>query len=177
MALEQNEPEVHTLQQTIIHLTDGMPSLVPLVADNIALNGLSSLVASEPTVLFPSLLPWGEPLDYPIPSKKQLDVILAADCAYFEPAFPALDKTINAAMGDETVLWFCYLRRRKRDAEMIKRLFRLGLDVKEMHTGELGLQHGRAGGDVRGGGGVVLYEIRRPSAGVDRRLKSCGTKV
>ncbi len=66
-------------------------------------------------------------------------------------------------MGQETVLWFCYLRRRKRDVEMIRKLERnRGLVVREVGIAELGARYGRGNGvGERGKGGVVLFEIRR----------------
>lgn len=51
---------------------------------------------------------------------KHPDVILAADCAYIEESFPLLVKTLEDMMGEQTALWFCYKKRRKRDKNCIK---------------------------------------------------------
>jgi len=49
-------------------------------------------------------------------------VILAADCVYFEPAFPLLVKTLKDLVPDKSVeVLFCYKKRRKAD----KRFFAL----------------------------------------------------
>ena len=182
--MESPEPNSKpTMQRTIIHLTDGMPALIPLLATNIALNNnihpssssstpspaFSSTTTASTIDLQASLLSWGTS---PLSAKHQTpDVILAADCAYFAPAFPLLEQTIDEAMlvgdGGSTVLWFCYLKRRKRDAEMIKRLEKLGMSVMERNIGDLGKGfmrkegYGKGAGEGRGKGAVVLYEIRR----------------
>ena len=52
------------------------------------------------------------------------DVILAADCVYFEPAFPLLMETLMELMGDETVCWFCMKKRRRADMRFVKKLRR-----------------------------------------------------
>jgi hypothetical protein len=41
------------------------------------------------------------------------DVVLAADCVYFEPAFPLLVATLCALAGAETEVLLCYKKRRK----------------------------------------------------------------
>jgi hypothetical protein len=42
------------------------------------------------------------------------DLILAADCVYFEPAFPLLVQTLSDLVIDEkTEVLFCYKKRRK----------------------------------------------------------------
>ena len=50
------------------------------------------------------------------------DVVLAADCVYFEPAFPLLLGSLGDLLGDRTVCWFCFKRRRKADARFVKEL-------------------------------------------------------
>lgn len=53
----------------------------------------------------------GEPLPDDIPRP---DLILAADCVYFEPAFPLLVQTLSDLSVDEkTEVLFCYKKRRK----------------------------------------------------------------
>lgn len=41
------------------------------------------------------------------------DIILAADCVYYEPAFPLLVKTLSDLSGESTEVLFCYKKRRK----------------------------------------------------------------
>lgn len=54
----------------------------------------------------------GDPLPPTIPHG--YDVILAADCVYFEPAFPLLVKTLVDLVPDKSVeVLFCYKKRRK----------------------------------------------------------------
>jgi protein N-lysine methyltransferase METTL21A len=48
------------------------------------------------------------PPDIPRP-----DVILAADCVYFEPGFPLLAKTLADLADQSTEVLFCYKKRRK----------------------------------------------------------------
>jgi len=43
----------------------------------------------------------------------QPDVVCAADCVYFEPAFPLLVKTLSDLVDDKTEVLFCYKKRRK----------------------------------------------------------------
>ena len=40
-------------------------------------------------------------------------MVLAADCVYFEPAFPLLVQTLVDLVHDETEVLFCYKKRRK----------------------------------------------------------------
>jgi hypothetical protein len=48
-----------------------------------------------------------------------VDLVLAADCVYFEPAFPLLIQTLRdlSRMGEaqrcKTEILFCYMKRRK----------------------------------------------------------------
>ena len=39
--------------------------------------------------------------------------MLAADCVYFEPAFPLLVNTLKDIATDNTDILFCYKKRRK----------------------------------------------------------------
>ncbi|KAG6378406.1 putative methyltransferase-domain-containing protein [Boletus reticuloceps] len=60
-----------------------------------------------------SLMWWnvrGEALPQEIPRP---DLILAADCVYFEPTFPLLVKTISELATEQTEILFCYKKRRK----------------------------------------------------------------
>lgn len=56
----------------------------------------------------------------PLPLLPRPDVVLAADCVYFEPAFPLLVRTLAAlvprdAPGPDADVLFCYKKRRKAD--------------------------------------------------------------
>ncbi|KAI0260911.1 putative methyltransferase-domain-containing protein [Gloeopeniophorella convolvens] len=94
-------------------VTDQAP-LVPIMERNIALNALQSNVTAAE-------LDWA----HPVPALDPPDLILAADCVYFEPAFPLLVATLAAlvplppARAPEVL--FCYKKRRKAD----KRFFAL----------------------------------------------------
>lgn len=100
---------------TGLYLTDGLSDLIPLLEQNTALNSAQL----DPGVTVSShVLSWGGQADINIP--KTPDVILAADCAYLEETFPLLTGTLEEMMGERTVLWFCYKKRRKRDKECIK---------------------------------------------------------
>ncbi|KAK9313738.1 putative methyltransferase-domain-containing protein [Lipomyces starkeyi] len=80
-------------------------NMLSLMADNIELNDLQGTVSAE-------VLDWGTDLPEhyirPFP-----DVILAADCVYFEPSFPLLETTLLAMTGDNTLVLMSYKRRRK----------------------------------------------------------------
>lgn len=53
----------------------------------------------------------GESIPSCLPSKP--DIILAADCVYFEPAFPLLVQTLAELSDPTTQVLFCYKKRRK----------------------------------------------------------------
>lgn len=52
------------------------------------------------------------------------DIILAADCVYFEPAFPLLVHTLCqlAPLGEDREILFCWKKRRKADSRFFKML-------------------------------------------------------
>lgn len=85
--------------------------MLPLMHRNTALNSLQHCVV-------PSVYDWGNPTPTSLPA--QPDVILAADCCYFEPAFPLLLKTLRDSIGERTVCYFSCVRRRKADAQFMK---------------------------------------------------------
>lgn len=93
-----------------------------LMEDNIALNNLGSTVVA-------SILDWGEPIPSHIPPKP--DIILAADCVYFEPAFPLLIATLHDLLGPNSVCYFCYKRRRRADLRFMK-MAKKAFDVQEV---------------------------------------------
>ncbi|MCJ1315114.1 hypothetical protein MMC15_000430 [Xylographa vitiligo] len=197
-ALSQSPQPASTSQPATppLLITD-LPILLPLQASNIALNALPT------TVIFSHPLPWGSPLpaDLPAPYHRP-DVILAADCVYYEPAFPLLLETLEELLGkvegeedgmeddgDATsvggelegggqrrgsVCYFCMKKRRKADLRFVASLKR-ALEVKEVRKGV-----------VDGEKGVFLYEVRRKKCkvpigvaegsevgkGVDKRSKA-----
>lgn len=87
--------------------------LLDIMNQNVALNGLQdSVVVQE--------LNWGSE----IPSLGEIAMVLAADCVYFEPAFPLLVQTLvdlAKLAGPKCDILFCYKQRRKAD----KRFFAL----------------------------------------------------
>ncbi|KAH7931371.1 hypothetical protein BV22DRAFT_999032 [Leucogyrophana mollusca] len=94
-----------------VQITDQAP-LLGIMRRNVDMNRLQASVAV-------SELNWGERLSSEI---SQPDLILAADCVYFEPAFPLLVETLSAlATCENTEILFCYKKRRKAD----KRFFAL----------------------------------------------------
>ncbi|KAL2042293.1 hypothetical protein N7G274_004781 [Stereocaulon virgatum] len=125
-----------------IHLTDGHPPLLPLLRQNIALNTPHIRPTS---LILPSLLSWGADLPPGIP--KEPDIILAADCVYFEPAFPLLLNTMQELIGSETVCYFCFKKRRRADKDMV-RLLEKEFDVEEIR------------GSWEKEVGVKLYRVR-----------------
>ncbi|KAF2258334.1 hypothetical protein CC78DRAFT_479028 [Lojkania enalia] len=93
-----------------LHITDQLP-MFDLMKQNISLNGLSSRVAA-------SIYDWGAPPPPNIPFHP--DIILAADCVYFEPAFPLLQQTLKDLIGEKTVCYFCFKKRRRADLQFMK---------------------------------------------------------
>lgn len=89
---------------------------------NTALNGVQLSV-------IPSIYDWGEPTPSELPSAP--DVIIAADCVYFEPAFPLLQKTLQDLVGPRTVCYFCFRKRRRADVHFMKAAKKL-FDVEEV---------------------------------------------
>jgi Lysine methyltransferase len=96
--------------------------MLALMHGNIELNGLGDTVR-------PAIYNWGEPPPKEIPTHP--DVILAADCVYFEPAFPLLEKTLQDLIGRNTVCYFCFKKRRKADLHFLKAIKKV-FDVNEI---------------------------------------------
>jgi hypothetical protein len=96
--------------------------MLDLMQQNIALNGLSSTVINV-------VYDWGENAPCTVPVEP--DIILAADCVYFEPAFPLLQKTLLDLIGEKTVCYFCFKRRRRADMHFVKCIRKI-FDVKEV---------------------------------------------
>ncbi|PYH41792.1 uncharacterized protein BP01DRAFT_359984 [Aspergillus saccharolyticus JOP 1030-1] len=91
-------------------ITDQAPML-PLMETNIKLNKLSDLVTA-------TILNWGENIPDCIPPKPS--IILAADCVYFEPAFPLLISTLKDLLGPDSTCYFCFRKRRRADLRFMK---------------------------------------------------------
>ncbi|KAG6041745.1 hypothetical protein E4U41_002172 [Claviceps citrina] len=67
------------------------------------------------------VLNWGESLPEKVVSQKP-NVILAAECVYFEPAFPLLMQTLQDlfALNDEAIVYFCFKKRRRADMQFVR---------------------------------------------------------
>ncbi|MCJ1412353.1 hypothetical protein MMC19_006447 [Ptychographa xylographoides] len=91
LALLQNPfPSTQVSQRSPSLLITDLPVLIPLQQQNIALNALPE------TSIFSFPLPWGSPLPPSLPNTyRNPDIILAADCVYYEPAFPLLLETLE----------------------------------------------------------------------------------
>ncbi|KAI3322576.1 putative methyltransferase-domain-containing protein [Xylariaceae sp. AK1471] len=96
-----------------LYITDQM-EMYSLMRHNIVLNQLEGKVEAM-------LLNWGEPLPAEIVANPP-DVILAADCVYFEPAFPLLQTTLAELLSlrPEAVIYFCFKKRRRADMQFLK---------------------------------------------------------
>lgn len=119
--------------------------MLPLMKTNIKLNNLSSTV--EATVLN-----WGDSLPDCIP--KHPAIILAADCVYFEPAFPLLISTLNDLLGPDSVCYFCFKRRRRADLRFMKHARKM-FDVDEIRDDPDAETYRREN--------IFLYQIRLKS--------------
>lgn len=64
----------------------------------------------------------GEPLAQQVVDFKP-DVILAADCVYFEPAFPLLLATLSDLLNlcPSATVYFCFKKRRRADIQFVKK--------------------------------------------------------
>jgi len=96
--------------------------MLSLMQRNITLNDLTRKVTAV-------VYDWGAPVPETIihsfkakESQWHPDVILAADCVYFEPAFPLLLQTLSDLLGPETVCYFCFKKRRKADWRFIRQM-------------------------------------------------------
>lgn len=63
----------------------------------------------------------GERLPEEVVSQKP-NVILAAECVYFEPAFPLLMQTLRGlfAVNEDAIVYFCFKKRRRADMQFVK---------------------------------------------------------
>ena len=89
--------------------------MLALMQRNIALNELDGRVEAL-------VYDWGNPPPAGLSdtAANHPDVILAADCVYFEPAFPLLLRTLGELIGSKTTCYFCFKKRRKADMRFIR---------------------------------------------------------
>ncbi|KAK0468013.1 putative methyltransferase-domain-containing protein [Desarmillaria tabescens] len=98
-----------------VWVTDQAP-LLDIMRQNVLRNNLSSRCTVAE-------LNWGDPIPADIPAP---DVVLAADCVYFEPVFPLLVQTLCDIYEKKPEILFCYKKRRKADKRffaMLKKKF------------------------------------------------------
>lgn len=129
-------------------LTDQQPML-NLMEKNIQLNKLDTQVCAR-------VYDWGSK---PVPTfpttSGHADIVLAADCVYFEPAFPLLLQTLDDLIGPTTVCYFCFKKRRKADMRFIRDMMKkfevadTNYDRRETNRRE----------------GIFLYQVRRRTCG------------
>ena len=117
LGLQQHHPE----SQHQITVTD-QAVMMPLIEQNVTLNKLDSFRVTS------KLLDWAEPAT----SLPPPDMLFAADCVYFEPAFPLLLKTMESLIGKDTVCYFVFKKRRRADMHFIRTARKL-FDVQEIN--------------------------------------------
>jgi protein N-lysine methyltransferase METTL21A len=63
----------------------------------------------------------GEPLPDIVLEQKP-NVIIAAECVYFEPAFPLLMQTLRDLfeLNNDATVYFCFKKRRRADMQFVK---------------------------------------------------------
>lgn len=63
----------------------------------------------------------GEPLPQEVVDQKP-NVIIAAECVYFEPAFPLLMQTLQDlfTLNEDAIVYFCFKKRRRAELGFIK---------------------------------------------------------
>ncbi|KAL9106394.1 MAG: hypothetical protein Q9227_008595 [Pyrenula ochraceoflavens] len=128
-------------------ITDQLPML-ELMQSNIRENGLEEKVTAH-------IFDWGSAMSSELQnsftsSNGRPDIILAADCVYFEPAFPLLKRTLEDLVSDKTVCYFCFKKRRKADWRFVKSLGKT-LTVREVMEDEEKESSAKEG--------IHLYEI------------------
>jgi len=110
-----------------LYITD-QENMLPLMQRNITLNNLDDIVV-------PLILDWGTPLP-PLILQQRPTLILAADCVYFEPAFPLLLQTLRDLLApfpasysasttdNQSIIrprcYFCFKKRRRADMQFLK---------------------------------------------------------
>lgn len=128
--------------------------MLALMHTNIALNDLSHKSLAL-------IYDWGTPVPQEVlrafkvkePTQQYPDVILAADCVYFEPAFPLLLQTLIDMIGPQTICYFCFKKRRKADWRFIKQMQKK-FDARPVEYTGREADHRE---------GIYLYEVKRKS--------------
>jgi len=121
---------------TIPILITDLPILLPLQERNVQLNDLS------PSQILSASFPWGGPIPDTVPEAyRRPEVVLAADCVYFEPAFPLLMETLTELFKEgqdipdipprDPLCFFCMKKRRKADMRFVAAL-KKAFSVKEI---------------------------------------------
>jgi protein N-lysine methyltransferase METTL21A len=96
--------------------------MLALMQKNIALNHLTSKVTA---MVYDWASPFPEIVQQIFEAKETQwhpDVVLAADCVYFEPSFPLLLQALRDLLGPATACFFCFKKRRKADWRFIKQM-------------------------------------------------------
>ena len=159
MALRSQREMLGSGLSPAIMITD-LPVLLPLQQKNIEINQLPS------TSIMCCELSWGPSLPISLPDLYCTpEVVLAADCVYFEPAFPMLMETLSNLLeagsrqsdGEievarmDPVCYFCMKKRRKADMRFITTL------KKKFTVHEIDARQEIA----EEGGGIFLYRVSR----------------
>lgn len=125
--------------------------MLALMQKNIALNDLPSKATA-------AIFDWGTSVPADVHQALTIkqeqaypDVILAADCVYFEPAFPLLLRTLGDLIGPETICYFCFKKRRRADWRFIK------IMQKDFHVQPVPYE-GREQDQRKG---LYLFDVRR----------------
>lgn len=103
------DPSYRAYNANMQHVFSLYRPLLPLMKENVLLNFPTT--ASPPVHV--SELDWGTTPPSSLSSNP--DIILAADCVYFEPAFPLLVETLCGLcpIGEDREVLFCWKKRRK----------------------------------------------------------------
>ncbi|KAI1085275.1 hypothetical protein F5B20DRAFT_521635 [Whalleya microplaca] len=128
-----DQVEMHSLMEHNIGLNDlgakvkaavlnwsvSCPLLFPLTASCIADSDLRAYLQHFMLIFY--MKTRGEPLTQDVVALKP-DVILAADCVYFEPAFPLLLTTLSDLLElcPSATIFFCFMKRRRADMQFLK---------------------------------------------------------
>ncbi|BFZ61794.1 Protein-lysine N-methyltransferase efm6 [Saitoella coloradoensis] len=99
------------LEGSKIFVTD-QENMIPIMTENIRLNNCQDTV-------IPAELDWGTTIAAEL---QEPDMVIAADCVYFEPAFPLLTQTMRDLTTPDTPIYFCYKKRRSADKHFFKML-------------------------------------------------------
>lgn len=81
----------------------------------------------------PLVLDWGNPLPREILAAPPTH-ILAADCVYFEPAFPLLTQTLKDIfeLSPDCTVFFCFKKRRRADIIIFLKNAKKVFNVEEL---------------------------------------------